>query len=117
MPTSSELALSVHRLSKAYMITSAKKGDTLLYEVVLNSLRHPLHRRKPERFDALRDVDFTVTKGETVGIIGRNGAGQEHAAQDPEPHHRADARASRALWADGKPARGRNRLPPRVDRS
>lgn len=35
------------------------------------------HRRRPRREHwALRDVNLTVTRGETVGIIGRNGSGK-----------------------------------------
>lgn len=30
----------------------------------------------PEPFYAVRDVSFTITKGEAVGIVGRNGAGK-----------------------------------------
>ena len=43
-----------------------------------------------EQFWALRDVSFEVKRGEVLGIIGRNGAGKIDAAEDPQPHHRAD---------------------------
>jgi len=33
-------------------------------------------RRQVESFEAIKQVSFVVTKGETVGIIGRNGSGK-----------------------------------------
>lgn len=32
--------------------------------------------RKPEYFQAIKNVNFNIHRGETVGIIGRNGAGK-----------------------------------------
>ena len=41
-------------------------------------LRSLLPFRRPKRSEmwALRDIDFVVNKGETVGVLGRNGAGK-----------------------------------------
>ena len=69
-----------------------------------------------EEFWALRDVNFEIKQGEVVGIIGRNGAGKIHAAQDPQPHHRADRGPHRIYGARRQPARSRHRLSPRAHR-
>jgi len=37
---------------------------------------HPLKRSKHESFEALRNIDFEVRKGEFFGIAGRNGSGK-----------------------------------------
>ena len=38
---------------------------------------------------ALDDVSFSVNRGEVVGIIGRNGAGEEHTPKNPLTDHEA----------------------------
>lgn len=54
------------------------------------SYRKPIHRlwqifrpkqKLYEEFWALKDVDLTVSKGETVGIVGRNGSGKSTLLQ------------------------------------
>ncbi len=53
---------------------------------------HNYRYRGGETILALDDVSFTVQQGEALGIIGRNGAGKEHPAQNPlaasPPHQR-----------------------------
>ncbi len=41
--------------------------------------------QKGNEFWALRDINFSVYAGDTLGVIGRNGAGKIHAAKDSEP--------------------------------
>ncbi|MDD5351267.1 MAG: ABC transporter ATP-binding protein [Chthoniobacteraceae bacterium] len=71
-----ELALDVRGLSKAFIIHHRSERHTTLYEAALHRLRHPLQRAPKETFWALRDVSFSLERGEVVGVIGRNGAGK-----------------------------------------
>lgn len=64
-----DLALKVENLSKVYR----------LYPSKLDRLReslHPFRRKYHHDFFALEDVSMSVRKGETVGIIGKNGSGK-----------------------------------------
>ncbi|HSS20918.1 MAG TPA: ABC transporter ATP-binding protein [Pyrinomonadaceae bacterium] len=67
-------ALRVEKVSKQYRIYE-RPGDRLK-----ESLTRGLLRRHQE-FWALRDIDFEIEKGSTVGIIGPNGCGKSTLLQ------------------------------------
>jgi ABC-type polysaccharide/polyol phosphate transport system ATPase subunit len=65
--------LSFDGVSKRYLVRREIDDDETKHPWIrkLNSFR-----KKKEQFWALQNVSFTVARGETVGIIGHNGAGK-----------------------------------------
>jgi ABC-2 type transport system ATP-binding protein len=66
--TSDEPAIRLEKVSKRFHL---RDGTTL--KEFLATL---LHREQRSSFYALNDVSLSVAKGETLGIIGRNGSGK-----------------------------------------
>jgi lipopolysaccharide transport system ATP-binding protein len=74
--SSNDLAIEVHGLGKSYQIDHSSTRVPTFRDAVIDRLRHPFGRAKPETFWALRDIDLQISAGDVVGIIGRNGAGK-----------------------------------------
>lgn len=79
---SSDVAIRVESLSKCYQIYD-KPRDRLLQGIMprLQRMAGRQPRQYCREFWALKEVSFEITKGETVGIIGRNGSGKSTLLQ------------------------------------
>src|SRR3954464_8595786 len=66
-------AIELSHVSKVYRKYSGRQFATLKSALLKRSLLRDL--RPNEAFLALKDVSFSVAKGSTVGVIGRNGSG------------------------------------------
>jgi lipopolysaccharide transport system ATP-binding protein len=72
---SSEAAIHVRDLSKSFPIYD--KAHHRLLQMLSPGPKHRWFRE----FHALRNIDFSVYRGETVGIVGRNGSGKSTLLQ------------------------------------
>src|SRR4051812_37194544 len=70
-------AIELSNVSKVYRKHSGKQFATLKSALLQRSILREL--RPSETFPALTDVSFTVPRGSTYGVIGRNGSGKSTA--------------------------------------
>src|SRR5690348_1148340 len=78
-----DTVIKVNDLSKHYIIGHQGESGDGLSHVIEGAVRAPVTwirahraRKQKETFWALRNVSFSIKRGEAVGIIGRNGAGK-----------------------------------------
>ncbi|HEX5217675.1 MAG TPA: ABC transporter ATP-binding protein [Vicinamibacterales bacterium] len=70
-------AISLTNVSKLYKRYGGRQFATLKSALLSGDLVKKL--RPEETFQALKDVSFDVVKGQTMGVIGRNGSGKSTA--------------------------------------
>src|SRR5437868_4855347 len=74
----SDTVITVENLSKSFRLGDMRRGHTLADAI--NGLFHQGAAKEAEKESrtlwALKDVSFSVRRGEVMGIIGRNGAGK-----------------------------------------
>ena len=114
---SSDAALSVRELGKSYRIQSAVARPTTMAEAVPRTGEAPTAPRRPRQLLGVERCVIRRRPGRGDRDHRTQRGGQEHAAESPEPHHRADARRGPGPRPRGLSARGRDRLPPRAHRS
>ena len=114
------IAIEVDSLSKKYRLGEYQAAYGTLRESLVHAgrrLTRQEHHRPAAEIWALRDVSFDVPEGQVLGVIGRNGAGQVDAPEDPHADRGADDRAGRDPRPGRQPARGRDRLQPGAHRA
>jgi ATPase subunit of ABC transporter with duplicated ATPase domains len=126
-------AIRIEQLSKQYKIGRSLRKENLtdtlradLSEMVDGAARalakvagqnEPEPQGRRQTIWALNDVSFDIQPGESVGVIGSNGAGENHFAETDLSHHGADQRTHPPAWAGGFFAGSGHRVSHRVDRA
>ena len=73
-----EKVIEVKGISKKYKILTKNENKDTFMAVLFDSIKGGLKKKNEDigEFWALKNVNFTVNKGDRVGIIGHNGAGK-----------------------------------------
>lgn len=66
---STKFAITFQSISKSYKLYKSR------YDRV-KEFFHPLRKQYHHKFNALKNITFTIEKGEVIGIIGQNGSGK-----------------------------------------
>jgi lipopolysaccharide transport system ATP-binding protein len=80
--SSDDIAIRVSNLSKSYLIYETPRDRLKQFVLpLLQRLAGQSPKQYYREFRSLNDVSFEVRKGETVGVIGRNGSGKSTVLQ------------------------------------
>jgi len=76
-----ENIIEVRNVSKSYQIGVKREYYYSLRDTIVEAVKKPARwlkgqRANKETFWALEDINFSVKKGEVIGVVGRNGAGK-----------------------------------------
>ncbi len=73
---SRDVAIEVEGLGKRFEIGDDQAGYMLLTESIAQRVKALGRRPAKKEFWALRDINFEVERGKTLGVVGHNGAGK-----------------------------------------
>jgi ABC-type polysaccharide/polyol phosphate transport system ATPase subunit len=85
LPIAASTAIELRGISKAFRIPHEQRNT------VRDHFLHPATRTTYETNVVLRDVSFSIKKGESFGIVGRNGCGKTTLLKTIAGIYRADA--------------------------